>query len=203
MTGSPSLDLMVQEHYDLKSARLRDAIRLVISTIGDDPTREDLLETPDRVIQSWTEIFSGYTEDDASMLKWFKSDAQEMVIVRDIDFWSTCEHHMLPFWGQADVAYIPNGSVIGVSKIPRLVNHKARRLQIQERLTTEIGRALQDRTLGVAVSIRAHHACMMARGVKQHHSRLVTNFISGKFETDPAARTEFMQGVRQTNGAGS
>jgi GTP cyclohydrolase I len=174
---------------------LEDHIRRIIEAIGDDPKREGLLETPKRLINAWKEIYSGYTDSDQK-LKWFTSKCDEMVIVRNIRFWSTCEHHMLPFWGKADIAYIPKGKVIGISKIPRLVNAKARRLQIQENLTDEIGRALDhEGVLGVAVSLRGQHMCMQVRGVKQEGSVMVTNYLSGLFRTDPAARAEFMQGV--------
>lgn len=183
---------------------VHDALRYIISYIGDDPDREDLLETPGRVVAAYAQIFSGYREQE-SPLKWFKSAAQEMVIERDIDFWSTCEHHMLPFWGVVDVAYIPHGFVLGVSKIARLVEWKARRLQIQENLAHEICQELtqayspddEPRTYGAAVSIRARHACMMSRGVEQSHSWLETNALSGLFKTDPSTRSEFMQGIRR------
>jgi len=173
---------------------MQDAIRTIIRYIGDDPNREDLIDTPDRVIRAWAEMFSGYHETEP--LKWFKSKAREMVMVRNAYFASTCEHHMLPFVGVADVAYIPNGWVIGVSKIPRLVDHLSRRLTIQENLTDDICRALTcDKTLGAAVSLRSRHSCMGCRGIRQAQVWMVTNAVSGKFEEDPTTRMEFLGGV--------
>ena len=172
-------------------------IRRIIQAIGDDPSREDLLETPSRVVRSWSELFSGYHEEEDDILKWFNNDCDEMVILRDIEFWSTCEHHLLPFWGVVDIAYVPNGRVIGISKIARLVNAKSRRLQIQERLTVDIGKVIESGGVrGVAVSIRASHACIMARGVMKGEARLTTNYLGGLFRSDPSARAEFLGGVK-------
>ena len=172
-----------------------DIIHRIITSIGDDPSREGLRETPRRVIQSWQEIFSGYTEDVDSILKWFDSTADEMVILRNIHFWSTCEHHMQPFWGHADIAYIPRGKVIGISKLARLTNAIARRLQIQENLTAQIGQALlRDGNIwDVGVSITSKHTCMIARGVRQENSEMTTNFLYGAFKDDPATRAEFLR----------
>ena len=173
---------------------LEDHVRRIIQAIGDDPSREGLLETPRRLAQSWQELFSGYADGDpASVLKWFESESQEMVIMRDISFWSTCEHHMLPFWGKVDIGYIPNGKVIGISKLSRLVNAISRRLQIQENLTHQIGKSLEGPFVdGVGVSVRAQHACMMARGVRQSEGHMVTNYMSGDFLNNPATRAEFL-----------
>lgn len=175
-----------------KETDLEDHVRRIIEAIGDDPSREGLLETPRRLVKSWEEIFSGYQEDPNDILKWFSSDADEMVIMRDIQFWSTCEHHMLPFWGTVDIAYIPGGEVIGISKLARVTNAMSRKLQIQENLTQEIGKALDTNGVrGVAVSIKAQHACMIARGVRQEAATLTTNYVSGLFQTEAVTRQEF------------
>ena len=175
---------------------MTDHVRRLIQAIGDDPSREGLRDTPERVVRSWNELYSGYTiKDPKSILKWFDSDADEMVIMRGIDFWSTCEHHMIPFWGTIDIAYIPRGKVIGISKLTRIAEVVTRRLQIQENLTTQLGRILleDNHVQDVAVSVTASHACMMARGVKQPNTMLTTNFLHGKFETDPSTRSEFLR----------
>jgi len=172
---------------------LEDNVRRIIQFIGDDPSRDGLLETPERVVRSWGEIFSGYGEE-KEILKWFENEnSDEMVIMRQIGFWSTCEHHMLPFWGTVDIGYLPNGKVIGISKLARLVDAKARRLQIQERLTMEIGQVIERGDVrGVGVSITARHACMICRGARQENAFLTTNFLSGIIKSDPAARAEFL-----------
>jgi GTP cyclohydrolase I len=173
-----------------------DAIRYLLEYIGENPDREDLQETPARILNAFVETFRGYKEQEA--LKWFESRATEMVVVRDIEFWSNCEHHWLPFWGLADVAYFPNGHVVGVSKVPRLVTNLAARLTIQENLTEQICAALtvDGKTFGAAVTIRAHHACMRSRGVRQTTAWMETNAVSGRFQADPSAQSTFMQGVR-------
>ena len=170
-------------------------IRQLISAIGDDPKRPGILETPNRGVRSWSELFRGYEEE--VDLKWFEDSADEMVIVRDIEFFSTCEHHMLPFFGTADVGYIPNGAVIGLSKIARLVDNKARQFQIQERLARDIGNSLQNAStehppLGVAVVLRGQHLCMKARGVKQQNAIMETNYLTGVFKEDNSAKQEFL-----------
>ena len=175
-----------------KETDLEDHVRRIIQAIGDDPSREGLLDTPRRLVQSWSEIFSGYDENPDEILKWFPSTADEMIIERNIRFWSTCEHHMLPFWGTVDIAYIPGGQVIGISKLARITNAMARKLQIQENLTQEIGKALEKNGVrGVAVSIEAQHACMLARGVRQEGSSLITSYVSGLFQDSPIIRQEF------------
>jgi len=174
-------------------------IRLMIESIAKGANKEidrdAMEETPMRVAKSWKELFKGYHEE--YKLKWFSSDYDEMVIVRDIDFFSTCEHHMLPFFGTADVAYIPNGAVVGLSKIARLVDNIARTFQIQERLTVEIAKALYDdnesnQPLGVAVQLKAQHLCMKARGAKQENAYMTTNCMMGIFQDDAAAKHEFL-----------
>ena len=170
-------------------------IKFMIEAIGDDPSRAGMLETPNRVVRSWSELFSGYGPK--IDLKWFEDDTDEMVIVRDIEFFSTCEHHMLPFFGTADVGYIPNGAVVGLSKIARLVDNHARRFQIQERLARDIGESLQHGSAqyppqGVAVRLKAQHLCMKARGAKQNNAIMETNYLVGAFRESVAARNEFL-----------
>lgn len=166
-----------------------------IQMIGDDVSRDGLTETPQRVVRSWGELYSGYASNTEDVMKWFKDDTDEMVIVRDVQYYSTCEHHLLPFFGTVDIAYVPAGAVLGVSKVARLVDVYARRLQVQERLARQIGEALQNTDsyppLGVAVHMKGQHLCMMARGVRQQQAELETNYLTGIFRTEPSARAEF------------
>jgi len=178
-----------------------DTITRMIQQIGDDPTRVGVEDTPERVARSWEELFSGYGPGPS--LRWFEDDSDEMVVVRNIQFFSTCEHHMLPYFGSADVAYIPNGQVIGLSKIPRLVKHLARRMTIQERLSREIGETIaagpgnnEAMPIGVAVHMTGQHLCMMARGVEETQAVAETNWLTGAFRNEDAARAEFMRGVK-------
>ena len=172
---------------------IQDHIRRILQYIGEDPAREDLLETPARMVSSWAEIFAGYGYD--MDLKWFHSNTTGLVVLRNIDVFSMCEHHFLPFIGQADVGYVPNGRVVGVSKLARLVNAKARRLQIQERLTHEIGEALTEGGVqGAAVLIRSQHMCVSMRGVRQGDATMTTSYYSGVLEGP--LRDEFLRGVR-------
>ena len=171
------------------------AIELLLASIGEDGSREGLRETPARVMRSWKELTAGYDDDPARILaKRFKATGyDEMVVVRDIEFWSICEHHLLPFTGKATVGYLPGEDVVGLSKIPRLVHCYARRLQIQERMTAQIGAALVDHlgAQGVGVLVRATHLCMAARGVKAP-SEMVTSTLLGTMRDDPRARSEFL-----------
>jgi GTP cyclohydrolase I len=180
--------------------KLHDAVRHLLAGIGEDPTRDGLIKTPSRVAESMSFLTQGYAEDPASLLTsaLFDVDYDEMVVVRDIEFYSLCEHHLLPFFGRVHVAYIPDGKVVGLSKIPRLVEMFSRRLQVQEKLTTQIAETL-DRVLtpkGVAVVIEAVHLCMMMRGVAQQNSSAITSSIKGEFETDSKTRAEFMELIR-------
>tara|TARA_Y100001951_G_scaffold105192_1_gene120571 strand:+ start:3260 stop:4114 length:855 start_codon:yes stop_codon:yes gene_type:complete len=172
-----------------------DDVTRILEHLGEDVTREGLQETPTRVVRSWSELYSGYSLNPNDQMKWFKDDSDEMVVVRGVHFYSTCEHHMLPFYGKADIAYIPNGAILGVSKMARLVDVYARRLQVQERLARQVGEALQSAKpnppLGVAVHMIGKHLCMMARGVKQQESEMETNYLTGVFRSDSAARAEF------------
>lgn len=168
----------------------------IIEYLGDQPQREGLRDTPRRVVASWGELYRGYQLKPETLLRWFEDDTDEMVICKGIQFYSTCEHHLLPFFGHATIGYLPQGKVIGVSKLARVVDAYARRLQIQERLGRQIGELLQPHSLGVAVHLDAQHLCMMARGVSQQESTLVTNYLSGPFRDKPEARAEFFAAIR-------
>jgi GTP cyclohydrolase I len=174
--------------------------REILSRLGEDPNRDGLLATPARVEKAMTFLTRGYNEDPLKVLHGalFDVDYDEMVIVKDIEMFSLCEHHMLPFFGKVHVAYIPNGKVIGLSKIPRLVEVFARRLQVQERLTRQVADAIQDaiKPQGVGVVIEARHLCMMMRGVEKQHSSTVTSAMVGCFR-QKETRSEFLSLVRQ------
>ena len=173
----------------------------MLAELGEDPSREGLLDTPKRVEKALTFLTSGYAADvDATLNNaLFSVDYNEMVIVRDIDFYSLCEHHLLPFFGKCHVAYIPQGRVLGLSKIPRLVDIFARRLQIQERLTNQIAETLREKVdpLGVAVVVEATHLCMSMRGVEKQNSFAVTSAMLGIFRDDARTRMEFLELVRR------
>jgi GTP cyclohydrolase IA len=176
---------------------IESAVKTILEGIGEDPEREGLRNTPQRVARMYQELLSGYTTDPKALVNGalFHAEYDEMVIVRDIDFASLCEHHMLPFIGHAHVAYIPKDKVIGLSKIPRIVDMFARRLQIQERLTREIADFLTETVepQGVGVVIEAHHMCASIRGVKKSDARMVTSAMGGVFKRDARTRGEFMQ----------
>ena len=175
---------------DIASSVLR-----CLQYLGEDPSRDGLRDTPRRVVASWSQLYGGYAVDLSGVLRWFDDPTDEMIISKDIQFYSMCEHHMLPFFGRAAVGYIPDGKVIGISKLSRIVETYARRLQTQERLTHQVGRALEGMVKGVAVHITAQHFCMMARGVNQQHSEMVTNYLTGVFRDSPEARNEFLMAV--------
>jgi|TARA_B100001540_G_scaffold124361_1_gene110878 GTP cyclohydrolase I len=171
-------------------------IKAVLKEIGENPEREGLLKTPERVAKSLDFLTNGYDLDPAEILNkaMFKEQYSQMVLVKDIELYSLCEHHMLPFFGKAHVAYIPNGHIVGLSKIPRIVDVYARRLQVQERLTDQIKDCIQE-TLnpkGVAVVIEAQHLCMQMRGVEKQHSSTTSSAFSGLFLKDEKTRSEFM-----------
>ncbi len=167
----------------------------IIKLIGEDPTREGLEKTPERVAKAMQFLTHGYDLDPAEILRsaMFKEDYRQMVVVKDIEIYSMCEHHMLPFIGKAHVAYIPNGHIVGLSKIPRVVDAFARRLQVQERLTMQIKECIQDtlKPMGVAVVIEAHHMCMMMRGIQKQNSVTTTSDFTGAFLTEKT-RAEFI-----------
>src|SRR5881394_3607798 len=176
---------------------MQDVIRQLLAELGEDPSREGLLDTPKRVEKSLRFLTSGYTADVDTVLNnaLFTVDYNEMVIVKDIDFYSLCEHHLLPFFGRCHIAYIPNGKVIGLSKIPRLVEVFARRLQIQERMTNQIAATIKDKInpLGVAVVIEATHLCMSMRGVEKQNSFAVTSAMLDAFRDNQRTRMEFLE----------
>ena len=190
-----------KEPTTLTSASYEDLVREMIVRLGEDPTREGLSNTPERVRKAMQFLTKGYNEDPETVLKGalFTVNYDEMVIVKDIEMFSLCEHHMLPFFGKVHVAYIPNGRVIGLSKIPRLVELFSRRLQIQERLTTQIAETIQKviEPQGVGVVIEARHLCMMMRGVEKQHSEAVTSSMLGSFRNEQETRHEFLSLIRQ------
>ncbi len=182
--------------YNLQKIKeLSKSYHKVLELIGEDPKREGLEKTPERVAKSIQFLTHGYDLDPHNLLKsaMFKEDYKQMVIVKDIEIYSMCEHHMLPFIGKAHVAYIPNGYIVGLSKIPRVVDAFARRLQVQERLTTQIKDCIQEtlNPLGVGVVIEAHHLCMMMRGIQKQNSVTTTSDFTGAFLTDKT-RAEFI-----------
>jgi GTP cyclohydrolase I len=194
------------ESSTLTSASFEDLVREMLVRLGEDPEREGLTRTPTRVHKAFEYLTRGYQQDPDALLKGalFTVNYDEMVIVKDIEMFSLCEHHMLPFFGKVHVAYIPNGKVIGLSKIPRLIEIFSRRLQIQERLTTQIAESIQTaiEPLGVGVVVEARHLCMMMRGVEKQHSAAVTSSMLGCFRGEQETRTEFLSLIRnRTNGA--
>ena len=184
---------------------LTEIVRQQLIELGEDPGRNGLVRTPDRVARSLVELTSGYAHSVEEVVGQgvFEEQCSEMVVVKDIEFYSLCEHHMLPFFGRVHVAYVPNGRVVGLSKIPRLVEMFARRLQVQERLTTQIAETLESvlEPKGVAVVGEAIHLCMMMRGVEQQNSSAVTSSMRGAFKSDSKTRSEFMDLIRHKRGA--
>ena len=190
----------------LNEASIEDLYRELLSRIGEDPERDGLKRTPERMARAIQFLTSGYTQDAQAILRgaMFDVSYDEMVIVKDIELYSMCEHHMLPFIGKAHIAYIPKGKVIGLSKFPRLVDVFARRLQVQERLTNDIAQSIQEAIdpAGVGVIIEARHLCMMMRGVEKQHSTTVTSAMLGEFRDNQRTRDEFLSLVRYRNGNG-
>lgn len=171
-------------------------IRALIEHIGEDPEREGLKDTPRRVIASYEKLFSGYQQKPEDVLTVFGDELyDEMIVVKNIEFYSMCEHHMMPFFGQAHIGYIPDGKIIGLSKLPRLVEIYARRLQNQERLTNQIAKALYEilKPKGVGVIMEAKHFCMMARGVEKQNSEVTTSALLGLFKKEQNTRSEFLK----------
>jgi GTP cyclohydrolase IA len=184
------------ESFASSSQNVEHSIRTILIYLGQDPDREGLRDTPRRVVKSWIKLYGGYTQNAEDILKTsFKEygDYDEMIVLKDIDYFSTCEHHMLPFSGKAHIAYIPNKKVVGISKLARLVEMYARRLQIQERMTADIAcdieRILEPR--GVAVLMEGQHYCIKSRGIEKINSVMVTSKLTGVFK-EPAARSEFL-----------
>ncbi|MBP1631856.1 MAG: cyclohydrolase 1 [Acidobacteria bacterium] len=176
-----------------------NAVAHILRAVGEDPAREGLRDTPSRVARMYDEILAGYAVDPVALLNnaLFDVDYPEMVIVGDIDFWSMCEHHLLPIFGKADVGYIPRDKVVGLSKIPRVVDAFARRLQVQERMTRQIAELLQEliNPLGVGVVIRATHLCMSMRGTLKANAHMRTTYLTGAFLTHPDTRAEFLGSI--------
>lgn len=180
--------------------RIEDAVREILIGIGEQPDREGLLKTPSRVAKMYAELAAGYHVDPEALINdaVFSVSYDEMVVVKNIDFYSMCEHHMLPFMGQVHVAYIPNGKVVGLSKIPRIVEMFARRLQVQERMTVQIADFINEHLepTGVAVVAEGVHMCSVMRGVKKANASMVTSAMRGIFRDDPKTRAEFMAHVK-------
>jgi GTP cyclohydrolase I len=197
---------VTETQITLTSATLEDLTREQLVRLGEDPDREGLLRTPERFAKAYQYLTKGYKEDPTDVLNGalYSVDYDEMVIVKDIEMFSLCEHHMLPFFGKVHIAYIPKGKVVGLSKLPRLVEVFARRLQVQERLTVEIAESIQDaiHPLGVGVVIEARHLCMMMRGVEKQHSATVTSSMLGAFRA-AQTRQEFLALIREKNTNGS
>jgi GTP cyclohydrolase I len=196
---------LTETQTTLTSASLEDLTRELLVRLGEDPRREGLVKTPERFAKAFQYLTKGYNEDPAEVLNGalFTVDYDEMVIVKDIEMFSLCEHHLLPFFGKVHIAYIPKGKVLGLSKLPRLVEVFARRLQVQERLTVEIAEAIQNaiQPMGVGVVIEARHLCMMMRGVEKQHSATVTSSMIGAFRAQQT-RQEFLALIREKNNSG-
>jgi len=179
--------------------KIEDAARQILIGIGEDPEREGLLKTPQRVAKAYAELMDGYSKNPEKLINgaFFGVDYDQMVVVNDIEFYSMCEHHMLPFFGHAHVAYLPNGKVIGLSKIPRIVDMFAHRLQVQERMTQQIAELINDQIhpQGVAVVVEAQHMCMTMRGVKKQEATMTTSAMLGVFRTRLETRLEFLNRI--------
>lgn len=178
---------------------IESAVLQILRAVGEDPQREGLRRTPERIARMYGELLSGYYTDPQDLVNdaIFDVKYDEMVLVRDIEFYSLCEHHMLPFIGRAHVAYIPAGKVLGLSKIPRIVDFYARRLQVQERMTRQIADFIRDllQPQGVAVVVEALHLCMSMRGVQKHNARMTTSAMHGAFRANLATRQEFLENI--------
>ncbi len=187
-----------------KDTEFENAVKTMMLHVGEDPEREGLLDTPKRVRKSYEFIYGGYKEDPKAILEkaLFSTSNDEMVLVKDIEFYSTCEHHLLPIIGRVHVAYIPDGKVVGLSKIPRVVNVFARRMQIQEQLTEQIADAIMDTIVpkGVAVVIQARHMCMEMRGVEKINSTTTSSALRGLFKKDEKTRSEFFSLINSPTG---
>jgi len=185
--------------------RIAELYRVILEEIGENPDREGLKQTPERVAKALQFLTHGYDLDPAEILRaaMFREEYQQMVIVKDIELYSLCEHHVLPFFGKCHVAYIPDGRIVGLSKIPRVVDAFARRLQVQERLTVEIRNCIEEtlKPVGVAVVIEAQHMCMVMRGIQKQHSIATTSAFTGEFNTDKT-RAEFMRLIARSNPVG-
>lgn len=186
-----------EDHYHTEATdKIAANFASIIEAIGEDVSREGLLKTPERAAKAMQFLMQGYEQDPEEILRsaLFNENYNELLLVKDIEFYSFCEHHILPFFGKAHIAYIPNGQIVGLSKIPRLVDVFARRLQVQERLTIQIRDCIQEvlNPMGVAVVIEAHHMCMQMRGVQKQHSMTTTSAFTGIFMSDKRTRQEFI-----------
>jgi GTP cyclohydrolase I len=199
MEFDDDFDLRELETVSIDFEAARKAIEDLLQAVGEDPERDGLKNTPDRVARMYAELLSGYAADPEKIINeaLFEINYDEMVLVRDIEFYSLCEHHMLPFLGRAHVAYLPKGKVIGLSKIPRIVEMYARRLQVQERMTRQIADLIQQvlEPQGVAVVVEGMHLCSMMRGVKKHGARMTTSAMHGAFRANLATRQEFLDNI--------
>ena len=180
----------------VENKKIADLTKLLLKEIGEDPNREGLIKTPSRVSKAWSFFSRGYNQDVDEIINdaIFNENAKDMVVVRDVEFFSLCEHHLIPFFGKAHVAYIPNGKVVGLSKIPRIIDMYSRRLQVQERLTRQIAETIQDvlEPIGVAVIMEGQHMCMQMRGVEKQNSLTTTSSMLGKFRQSDRTRAEFL-----------
>jgi len=188
------------DENELAEDPIADAVNTILRELGEKPERDGLIKTPKRVAAAMRFFTKGYSQDPIATLNnaMFEVEYDEMVLVKDIEFYSQCEHHMVPFFGRVHVGYIPNGKVVGLSKIPRLVEMFSRRLQVQERLTMEIAGIIEDvlRPQGVGVVVEAKHLCMVMRGVEKHNSFAITSSMRGIFNSDSKTRAEFMELIR-------
>jgi len=196
-------DATEEDLAELRQEReaIEEAVRQLLLHIGEDPSREGLLKTPNRVARMYDELTVGYITDPVKIINsaMFEVDYSEMVVVKDIEYYSLCEHHLLPFFGSVHVAYIPNGLVVGLSKIPRMVDIFSRRLQVQERMTQQIANCLNQHLHphGVAVVVEGTHMCSVMRGVRKANAKMVTSAVLGTFKEDAKARVEFMEHIRR------
>jgi len=189
---------------DPKEAALEQLIREILKEVGEDPSREGLERTPSRVAKTYRDLTAGYAQNVRDVLNGalFTEEYDEMVVVKDIDFYSLCEHHLLPFFGKCHIAYMPSRKIVGLSKMPRLVEMFSRRLQVQERLTTQIAQTIEDvlQPRGVAVVMEALHMCMLMRGVEKQNSKAVTSAMLGAFRDNAETRAEFMELIKSRGG---
>ena len=180
----------------VENEKIADLTKLLLKEIGEDPNREGLIKTPSRVSKAWSFFSRGYNQNVDEIINdaFFNENEKDMVVVRDVEFFSLCEHHLIPFFGKAHVAYIPNGKVVGLSKIPRIIDMYSRRLQVQERLTRQIAETIQDvlEPIGVAVIMEGQHMCMQMRGVQKQNSLTTTSSMLGKFRQSDRTRAEFL-----------
>lgn len=194
-------EALVDDMITVEKELIETAVRTILKNVGEDPEREGLQRTPHRVAKMYDELLAGYDVDPEKLVNGalFDVEYDEMIIVKDIEFFSMCEHHMLPFYGRAHVAYIPSDKIIGLSKIPRIVEMFARRLQVQERMTRQIAELIDEvlQPQGVAVVVEGSHMCSMMRGVKKEHPRMVTSTMLGSFKENAMTRNEFMDHLRR------